>query len=221
MVWYFIIQQKLFTSKNFSHSGSLVEPMSLFIGLSIKCETSSHLAFLLFLHLLLSLLLHFLRLRFRLRLGFTLRPPDISWPLAMAIKSSSYQLTFTNTFIIHIIRRVGLLQSVQGLPFSTNAVRREGSGWRNGWFFRTIVLIGCVKCVQGEGGVKNPQNFGYVLYGSPLMRRHCKRFSQMLVNHSSWSTFSAITKAIPFAMLLAVLVWESWSVKPKSWRELP
>ena len=112
-VWYFIIQQKLFTSKNFSRSASM--SMSLIVGLSIKSDKSSHFAllFLFLLHLVLSSLLHFLRLRLRLRSGFKLRPPEIPWLLAMAVKSSSYRLTFTNTFIIHIIRRVRLLRSVK------------------------------------------------------------------------------------------------------------
>ena len=112
-VWYFIIQQKLFTSKNFSRSASM--SMSLIVGLSIKSDKSSHFAllFLFLLHLVLSSLLHFLRLRLRLRSGFKLRPPEIPWLMAMAVKSSSYRLTFTNTFIIHIIRRVRLLPSVK------------------------------------------------------------------------------------------------------------
>ena len=59
----------------------------------------------------------------------------------------------------------------------TYDVRTEGGGSRIAQFCGRIVLIGCVKCGRGEGGVKNLQNFADVICSWPLNREDASRIS--------------------------------------------
>ena len=68
---------------------------------------------------------------------------------------------------------------MSGLGASIKYVRTEGEGGRGPKSIRSkggcvnLVLQTWPKCVQGGGeGVKNSENFAYVLNGWPLMRYH-------------------------------------------------